>query len=129
MDLVQLQNHCKRDPDGYREEFLLQHRHFLSQLEIFLLKPSKECKEFMDTVSFLSQVAICYPKDLVDFPDQLSKLLETHCVAMDPHLRKTLVKALILLRNRKQLSPSSLLPLFFKLFRCRDKSLRTLLYK
>ena len=36
--LPQLQNLIKRDPPGYVDEFLQQHRHFLSELQIFQLK-------------------------------------------------------------------------------------------
>ena len=43
--------------------------------------------------------------------------------AVPPSLQ-TLVKALILLRNRQQLAPTQLLPLLFRLFRVQDKALR-----
>lgn len=35
-------NLVKRDRDGYRDEFLQQHRNYLSELEIFKLKVSEE---------------------------------------------------------------------------------------
>jgi len=41
LQLPELQNLCKRDPEGYHEEFSLQHRHFMTELEIFRLKPGK----------------------------------------------------------------------------------------
>jgi protein SDA1 len=44
-------------------------------------------------------------------------------------LLQTLVKALILLRNRQQLSPTQLLPLLFRLFRVQDKALRQLVFR
>ncbi|ORX88453.1 SDA1-domain-containing protein, partial [Basidiobolus meristosporus CBS 931.73] len=46
----------------------------------------------------------------------------------DPALRKNMVSALILLRNRDIISSTSLLSLFFTLFRCHDKNLREMLY-
>jgi protein SDA1 len=39
--LPQLQNLIKRDPGGYVEEFLQQHRHFQSELAIVGLDPTK----------------------------------------------------------------------------------------
>ena len=42
---------------------------------------------------------------------------------------QTLVKSLILLRNRQQLSPTQLLPLLFRLFRVQDKALRQLVFR
>lgn len=56
MDLLQLQSKIKRDPVAYREEFLQQQRHFVAELQVFLLKPSKEFKQFATLVSFLAQV-------------------------------------------------------------------------
>ena len=55
-------------------------------------------------------------------------LLDTHSEALDSALRQAAVKALILLRNRGQVSPMQVLPLFFRLFRCRDKALRQMLF-
>lgn len=43
-------------------------------------------------------------------------------------MRKILVQALVLLRNRNVITASSLLTLFFKLFRIKDKKLRSVLY-
>ena len=39
------------------------------------------------------------------------------------------LQALILLRNRGQLKPETVLPLFFGLFRCQDKQLRQMLFR
>mmetsp|Transcript_15846 Transcript_15846/g.61916 ORF Transcript_15846/g.61916 Transcript_15846/m.61916 type:complete len:647 (-) Transcript_15846:62-2002(-) len=126
-NLLQLQNLVKRDKDSYYEEFQLQHRHFLSELEIFKHNPAADSKRFYELVGFLSHVAPCYPKDLSAFPQQLTEVLEQHAGALDPDMRTGLVKALIMLRNRDLLAPAILLPLFFKLFRVHDKQLRKLL--
>lgn len=72
-------------------------------------------------------MAPCYPQELKDFPSQLAELLESNANSLAPELRKVLVQALILLRNRNLLNPISLLSLFFKLFRIKDKPLRELL--
>jgi protein SDA1 len=126
-DLLILQDRIKRDPAGYSSEFQQQLLHFQSQFEIFQLKPSKDHKEFLHLVKFLAAVAPNYPDDLRNFPSQISELLEKNATILQPDLRKTLVKSLILMRNRNLLSPTSLLSLFFKLFKCPDKSLRSLL--
>ncbi|KAJ1568850.1 Protein SDA1, partial [Nowakowskiella sp. JEL0078] len=57
----------------------------------------------------------------------LMDALETHHMVMNPALRKSMVQALMILRNRNVVSTASILPLFFTLFRCRDKALRVLL--
>lgn len=56
-------------------------------------------------------------------------LLDKHYAILSSSLRQSLVKSLILLRNRGHLKSAEVLPLFFRLFRCQDKSLRDLLFK
>ncbi|CAL8470003.1 g9545 [Coccomyxa elongata] len=128
-DLLALQANIKRDPDGYADEFKLQFRHYKASLEIFNLKPSKESREFAELVHFIAQVSQCYPKDTQGFTAEVIQLLDTHYALLDPALRRGLVKALILLRNKGQLTPTELHPLFFRLFRCQDKDLRQMLFR
>ncbi|EIE25800.1 SDA1-domain-containing protein [Coccomyxa subellipsoidea C-169] len=129
MLLLCLQANIKRDPDGYADEFKLQFRHYKASLDIFNLKPSKESREFADLVHFVAQVSQCYPKDTQGFTAEIIQLLETHYAVLDPALRRGLVKALILLRNKGQLTATDLHPLFFRLFRCQDKDLRQMLFR
>jgi len=56
MDLIQLQSLVKRDPAAYRDEFLIQQRHFLSQLQIFQTKPQNDHKEFSLMIQFMAHV-------------------------------------------------------------------------
>jgi protein SDA1 len=59
---------------------------------------------------------------------QIMELLEKHCSVMEPELRKVLVQALILVRNRGLIQPKDLLSLFFQLFEVQDKKLRELVF-
>ncbi|TFK01519.1 Protein SDA1-like protein [Platysternon megacephalum] len=127
-NLPQLQNLIKRDPPAYTEEFLQQYRHYQSNVEIFKLQPDKSSKELAELVIFLAQVGHCYPEHLVDFPQQLKELLSYNHTVLDADLRMTFCKALILLRNKNLINPTSLLELFFELLRCHDKLLRKTLY-
>jgi protein SDA1 len=127
--LAQLQNMIKRDPGAYVEEFQQQHRHFLSELALFQLEPSKPAGHFGEVVSFLSHVAPCYKEALKEYPTQISGLLSEHYLTLDRKLREVMVRALILMRNRNLFAPIPLLKLCFLLFRCPDKDLRSLLYK
>ncbi|KAI9309047.1 SDA1-domain-containing protein [Cunninghamella echinulata] len=126
--LPQLQNLIKRDPKSYEAEFLQQYRHFQSTLSIFTMKPNEDSKELGELITFISQVSACYPKETAEFPQLIVDLLQEHCLVLNPDLRKNLVQALILLRNRAILDNTKLLPLFFTLFKCKDKALRELLY-
>ncbi|XP_042323222.1 protein SDA1 homolog [Sceloporus undulatus] len=128
LNLPQLQNLIKRDPPSYTEEFLQQYRHYQSNVEIFKLQPAKPNKDLAELVMFLAQVGHCYPQHLVDFPQQLKELLSFNHTVLDADLRMTLCKALILLRNKNLINPTSLLELFFELLRCHDKLLRKTLY-
>ncbi|OQR98020.1 SDA1 family protein [Achlya hypogyna] len=126
--LPQLQNMVKRDPAAYRDEFMMQFRHYESELAIFRLQPTKESEHFGALVSFLSHVATCYPAELATFPMDLISLLEKHANVLEATLRKTLVQSLILMRNRNVVDALVLLKLFFELFRTQDKRLREILY-
>uniref|UniRef100_A0A8C4RFN5 Protein SDA1 n=1 Tax=Erpetoichthys calabaricus TaxID=27687 RepID=A0A8C4RFN5_ERPCA len=127
-NLSQLQNLIKRDPRSYTEEFLQQYRHYKSNVEIFKLQSDKPHKALADLVMFLAQVAHCYPEQLANYPQELKDLILCHHTVLDHELRMTFCKALILLRNKDLINPTSLLELFFELLRCRDKLLRKTLY-
>lgn len=127
--LPQLQNMVKRDPDGYKTEFLMQFRHFESEYQLFLLQPTKESAHFGALISFLAHVAKCYPNEMAEFPAQIMNLLRDHYLVLEPDLRRTLVQSLTLMRNRDLIDAITLLKLFFELFRCPDKRLRELLYQ
>ncbi|KAM3599533.1 uncharacterized protein V6R79_007514 [Siganus canaliculatus] len=127
-NLPQLQNLIKRDPLSYVDEFQQQYRHYQSNVQIFKLQPDKPNKELADLVMFLAQVGHCYLQQLSSFPQELSELLLSYHTVLEPDLRMTFCKALILLRNKELIDPTGLLELFFELLRCHDKLLRKTLY-
>ncbi|XP_046852084.1 protein SDA1 homolog isoform X2 [Xenia sp. Carnegie-2017] len=127
-NLPQLQNVIKRDPLSYKDEFLQQYRHYQSNLAIFKINPLLSNQVFEDLAMFLSQVSHCYTNELEKFPQEIIDILTSHYMVMNPDVRMTLCRSLILLRNKGLLSPTSLLELFFLLFRCNDKLLRKTLY-
>ena len=123
--LPQLQNLMKRDPDGYADEYAQRLRHFRSSLQLLEQKPSSsDGKELLPLLSFMSHVTPCYPTAGAGVAEELAALLERHHDLLDPALRRALVQALILLRNRGMFGAEPLLRLCFRLFRCRDKALR-----
>lgn len=101
-NLPQLQNLIKRDPSSYKDEFLQQYSHYSSLLSLFQLNPADEktAKEFAELVNFLSHVVNCYPDKAKEFPAQLLELVKEKSAKMDPELRRGLVGALILLKNK-----------------------------
>lgn len=127
-NLPQLQNLIKRDPGSYKDEFLQQYRHYQSNLQIFQLKPSQYSKTLDELLIFLAQVAQCYPDEMATYPQDLRDLLQRHASTLDRTMRMTLCKSLILLRNKNLIPATTVLELFFELFRCQDKLLRKTLY-
>jgi len=126
-NLPQLQNLIKRDAESYKEEFDQQLRHFKSTLQVFELKPDEFNASLDELVLFLAQVSKCYQEELADFPQTLVQLLHKHSTVLDPDMRISLCRALVLLRNKGLLASVDLHQLFFHLLRCQDKGLRSFL--
>ncbi|KAL4065405.1 SDA1-domain-containing protein [Scleroderma citrinum] len=123
-NLPQLQNLIKRDPSGYREEFLQQWNHYNSILEIFLINPDEQAQHFRELV------AQCYPKETAEFPSQLSTLLLENYGSLTPDIRKTLVQNLVMLRNKNVITSIQLLKSLFPLLpRTTSSSLRVFIRK
>jgi protein SDA1 len=126
-NLPQLQNLIKRDAESYKEEFQQQFRHFQSTLAVFELAPDQFNESLDELVMFLAQVSKCYTEDLATFPSTLVSLLEQHSTVLDPNMRLSFCRSLILLRHKGLIDPVQLHKLFFQLLRCQDKSLRSFL--
>lgn len=127
-NIPQLQNLIKRDPTSYKDEFLQQWRHYQSNMDIFKLNPSQSSSDFETLVTFIAQVSHCFPEEVSEYPQDLVDFLSQHGQIMDSQLRNSMCSALMLMRNKGLISPLNLLELFFKLFRCKDKLLRNILY-
>ncbi|QRW01355.1 hypothetical protein RhiLY_00352 [Ceratobasidium sp. AG-Ba] len=131
-NLPQLQNLIKRDPVGYREEFLQQWNHYDSIRRIFELKPDDDAQaeRFRELVTFISHVAQCYPKDTAEFPSQISQLLLQNYATLAPETRKNLVTNLVMLRNKEVITSIELLKSLFPLLpRTTSSSLRSFIRK
>ncbi|KAG8898229.1 Severe Depolymerization of Actin [Tulasnella sp. 403] len=116
-NLPQLQNLVKRDPEGYREEFLQQWNHYDSIRCLFEAKPddSEGADRFRELLTFITQVCHCYKAETKEFPGQLMQLLMEHYGNLNPELRKTMVQNLVLLRNKDIITSIELLKVLFPL--------------
>ncbi|KAJ7074422.1 SDA1-domain-containing protein [Mycena amicta] len=129
-NLPQLQNLIKRDPEGYKEEFLQQWNHFNSIRRIFATNPDEQATHFRELVNFISQVATCYPKETADFPSQISALLLENYGILSPDTRKTLVQNLVMLKNKEVITSIELLKSLFPLLpRTTSSQLRAFIRK
>lgn len=61
-DLLHLQGLIRKEPQAYKEEFLMQLRHWDNSLQIFALRPSDDSDEFTALMHFLSHV-----RSFIDF--------------------------------------------------------------
>eukprot|EP00747_Dinoflagellata_sp_TGD_P208258 gnl/TRDRNA2_/TRDRNA2_81776_c0_seq1.p1 gnl/TRDRNA2_/TRDRNA2_81776_c0~~gnl/TRDRNA2_/TRDRNA2_81776_c0_seq1.p1 ORF type:complete len:747 (+),score=180.16 gnl/TRDRNA2_/TRDRNA2_81776_c0_seq1:134-2374(+) len=128
ISLPQMQNLMKRDPESYQAEFEQQWLHFKSMLDILKLKPQKPDKNFSEQVMFLAHVSPSFSGKGPMLPTTLISVLSEFHEVLHPETRRTLVQALILLRNRDQFPIMQTLPLYFKLFAVQDKNLRTMVF-
>jgi protein SDA1 len=105
-NLPQLQNLIKRDPQAYRDEFLQQWNHFQSIQRIWKMQPDmlEDSQHFRELVSFIAQVAQCYPEDTKEFPNELATLLRDNYHGLTPELRRSFVQNLVMLRNKNVIS-------------------------
>lgn len=159
LKLAQLQNLCKRDPIGYREDYDAQIRRLESEIGILQLQPSSEPSSRLDElVQFAAAVSSSSYKG--EESDRIASMLmglliggtpTASAASSDPQaaesaianvstmpsaalqlnrdIRKTVVSALILMRNKGALEPLKLLELFFRLMAVVvDKNLREQLY-
>ncbi|GFO15983.1 protein sda1 homolog [Plakobranchus ocellatus] len=128
-NLPHLQNLMKRDPISYKDEFWKQWQYFHSLMQTFQLQPSKYNEKLDEMITFLAQVSHCYKEEVSQLPETLSNILKNHSTTLDRTMRMTLIKAVIMLRNKDLISATSVLQLFFKLLRCEDKLLRKTIYQ
>lgn len=130
-NIALLQNLVRRDPPSYKEEFLLQYRHYESLRDIFMANPASEegASEFGDLVGFVSQVCSCYPKETAQFPAELVKMLSEHHHELPSDLREKMVQCLIMLRNKDVITSQYLIQsLFPLLIATSSKMMRSQIY-
>ncbi|GHJ84265.1 hypothetical protein NliqN6_0667 [Naganishia liquefaciens] len=144
-NLPQLQNLIKRDPISYREEFLTQYNHYLSLLRLLQHSPlafsndsgtagdgtiksssnssTSNGQHFRELVTFISQVAQCYPAETKTFPKELGDLLMEDgkiggsggARGIGNDTRKSIVQNLVMLRNKGVTTSQQLLEILFPL--------------
>lgn len=115
-NLPALQNLIKRDSAAYKDEFTQQWQHYQSIRQIFLANPDEHAPQFREIVTFIAQVATCYPDETAEFPSQISTLLLENYGSLSPDTRKSLVQNLVLLRNKAVISSVESVYLYFNWF-------------
>ncbi|KAF3926216.1 hypothetical protein ABW21_db0209415 [Orbilia brochopaga] len=130
-NLPSLQNQIRRDPPSYRDDFLIQYRHYESQRDIFLAQPDGyDSDPFIEQLGFITHVADCYPAVTAKFPQDLAALLLQHHNTLETDLREKLVQCLVQLRNKDVIPSTALLQTLFPILTTtHSKHLRAQLYQ
>lgn len=124
-----MQDRIKRQPDQYTSEFNEHLETFKELLLNFRDNPVLNDPKIVEYIKFMTHVAKV-KGDALDFlPAEFLNLLESHYNILNPEVRLLLVTSLRQLRTQDVVSPTLVIPVFFKLFRCKDKVLRETLTK
>lgn len=122
--LPELQSAIKKSPDLYAADVSQAYHLFHTQLELFTQEPSGRHEVLAALTTFLAQVSPYFVTLLRQFPSELLNILDNYYSALNTELRKAVFSALVLMRSREQVTPMSVLPTAFRMFRCADKPLR-----
>ena len=76
INLAQLQDKIKRDPEGYKEEFNAQFIRYKTSLELYQLYPDNDNEQLIELMNFLAAISHCYPTELKPFGAELIDLLD-----------------------------------------------------
>jgi protein SDA1 len=123
--LPELQSTIKKSPDLYAADVAQAYTLFHTHLELFTQEPSGRHEVLGALATFLAQVSPYFVIQLRQFPSELLNILDNYYSALNPELRKAVFSALVLMRSREQITPMSVLPTAFRMFRCADKPLRS----
>ena len=71
---------------------------------------------FVRHFCFPFQISHCYPDVLSSFPNELTQILQQNATTMNPQLRFTMCRALMLLRSKGLIEPGGFLAVWFVFF-------------
>lgn len=120
--LHMLQDKIKRQPEMYRNEFAQHLEIFQSKLESFKESPGKKDDEMDEYFKFMAHISGVFKEELAEYLcNEFINLLQQYYSILNPVMRMTLVTCLRIMRGKDIVSPSIVLPVLLKLFRCEDK--------
>lgn len=128
VDLSLLASKCNKDPCSYREDFLVQLRHFDALASVVEMRPGAAHAELAALVTFVGAVAGAFRDDARPAAEWAVRVLSERGVELHPSVRRALVRTLGMCRARGVLRAADTVPVYFKLLRCHDKALRRTLH-
>ena len=113
----------------YRGEFKSHLEVFHGKIAAFKENPAKKDEQLDEYFKFFAHISSVYKEDIADYLcNEFVNVLQQYYSIMNPHMRLSLVTCLKIMRGKDVVSPSVVLPVLFKLFRCEDKHLRKFLH-
>lgn len=95
----------------------------------FKENPAKKEDQFNYYMLFFSHISHRYKDEIVGYlPNELLNILQQYYSILNPETRMTMVTCLKIFRGKDLVAPSVILPVLFKLFKCKDKELRKFLH-
>ena len=128
IDLPMLQDKLKRQPELYQKEFKACYDLFKNLLPDLRDNPGKEQATICSFLLFFCNLFDRFPKELQFLSTELINILEQYYSILHVNTREICVQCLNILRAKNMISPTLVIPLFVKLFKCEDKKLREQLY-
>ena len=102
---------------------------FQEKLKEFKLNPAKKDTDLIDYFKFMAHVSGVYQKQIANFlSTEMINLLQQYYNILNPEVRTALVTSLKVMRGKDNVPATVVLPVFLKLFRCKDKELRKFLH-
>lgn len=130
MTLAELQDRIKRQPDQYKKEFSVHYNIFAEKLKDFKLNPARKDQEIIDYLKFMAHVSGVYRQQIgATVSNEMLNLLQQYYSILHTEVRMTLVTCLKIMRKKDIVSAAIVIPVFLKLFRCKDKELRKFLHR
>lgn len=128
MELQQLQGKIKRQPSLWKAEFSEHLKTFKKSFLNFREDPARDNEEVVKYIKFMTHISDVYKKELSFLATEFIDCLEQNYNVLHPNVRFELVQSLRMMRTKKLASATDILPLFFRLFRTKDKALRKYLF-
>lgn len=127
--LQYLQDRVKRHPELYKNEFIKHWAIFKEKMETFKENPAKKEDQFNYYMLFFSHISHKFKEEIVGYlPNELLNLLQQYYSILNPEVRFVMVTCLKIFRGKDLVTPQVIMPVLFKLFKCKDKELRKFLH-
>jgi hypothetical protein len=102
---------------------------FNVKLKEFKENPARKDLDMMDYFKFMAHISNIYQQQIAAFlSNELLNLLQQYYSILHQDVRHCLVTCLKVMRGKDNVPATAVLPVFLKLFKCKDKQLRKYLH-